>query len=207
MPLKMTPELNNVFRTCNEATLSPKVTHLVTLAAQLARRQGEPAQATLGLSRAAGASLQEISRVACLCSCAAGATVQDTFVNLLRSPRMEATAVTDEIIPTGILPAGILPAAAIGPSQSLDTSVFRTLRLCSSESLDKKTTHLVGLAACLASGCVCARGHIIQARIAGATEEELARCACIASCVAGIRNKFSFLEAVQDVGNCTACAC
>jgi len=202
MPLKMTPELNNVFRTCNEATLSPKVTHLMTLAAQLARRQGEPAQATLELSRAVGASLQEISRVACLCSCAAGATVQDTFVNLLRNPRVEATAAT-----AGILPTGILPAAAIGPSQSLDTSVFRTLRLCSSESLDKKTTHLVGLTACLASGCVCARGHIIQARIAGATEEELARCACIASCVAGIRNKFSFLEAVQDVGNCTACAC
>lgn len=78
---------------------------------------------------------------------------------------------------------------------------------CRERSLDARTTHLVGLASCLAAGCACAEGHIVAGRNAGLSEEELARCACIASCVAGRVNKFRFLEARQNVEGCTACVC
>jgi alkylhydroperoxidase/carboxymuconolactone decarboxylase family protein YurZ len=73
------------------------------------------------------------------------------------------------------------------------------VRACTEESLDQKTTHLVGLAACLVAGCACAEFHIVEGRNAGATEEELARCACIAACVAGRVQQFRFLEARQNV--------
>lgn len=81
------------------------------------------------------------------------------------------------------------------------------LRTCTEESLDAKTTHLVGLAACLVAGCACAEGHIVAGRNAGASEEELSRSACIAACVAGSVHKYRFLEARQNVEGCTECVC
>ena len=92
----------------------------------------------------------------------------------------------------------------------LELGVLQTsepVNTCTEKSLDERTTHLVGLASCLAAGCACAEGHIVAGRKAGLTEEELARCACIASCVAGRVNKFRFLEARQNVEGCEACVC
>jgi alkylhydroperoxidase/carboxymuconolactone decarboxylase family protein YurZ len=85
------------------------------------------------------------------------------------------------------------------PAFSLDESVFRSRRLCTRASLDDRMTHLVGLTACLASGCACASGHIVAARKARATNEELTRCACIAACAAGMQVKYAFLTHQQFV--------
>ncbi len=75
------------------------------------------------------------------------------------------------------------------------------------QALDKKTTHLVQLAACLAAGCRCAAGHIVEARAAKASEAELARVACITSCVAGRVQHWRFIEALQCAEGKKACAC
>jgi alkylhydroperoxidase/carboxymuconolactone decarboxylase family protein YurZ len=220
MPFKMTAELNKVFNTCSEASLSSKDTHLVTLAAQLSRRQADPAISTFELARSSGASIEEINRVACLCACTGGARVQDAYVNLLRGTQETVDPEGGHPTPvpgegrrtTGLaarvgIPSAVLPTVVPLKTHSLDTSLFRSLRLCSTQALDKKTTHLVGLAACLASGCVCAAGHIVEARNAGATDEELARCACIAACVGGMRNKFAFIDALQTAKGCKSCVC
>jgi alkylhydroperoxidase/carboxymuconolactone decarboxylase family protein YurZ len=89
-------------------------------------------------------------------------------------------------------------------AQQLEAKAFHA---CSSKSIDKKTTHLVALAACLASSCECARGHIIEARNAGATPSELARTACIASCIGGLQYKYAFLAHLTSVEHCSACVC
>lgn len=209
MPFKMTAELNKVFSTCSDASLSEKDTQLVTLAAQLARRQGDPSIGTFELARASGATIAELNRVGCLCACAGGARVQDAYMNLLRGPSGEAAVEppTERLAARIGLSSTILTSVIPVETHNLDTSVFRSLRLCSSQALDPKTNHLVGLTACLASGCACAAGHIVEARNAGATDEELARCACIAACVGGLRNKYSYIEAFQAAKGCKACVC
>jgi AhpD family alkylhydroperoxidase len=163
MPLKMTRELDRVFDTCTEETLSAKDTYLVTLAAQLAQGGQTPLSGTLKIGEVTGATQEEIQRVVCLCECTVGPQVNERVAELSVNQLSEP---------------------------------FRT---CTEESLDRKTTHLVSLAACLVAGCACAEYHLVEGRNAGATEEELARCACIAACVAGRVQKFRFLEARQNV--------
>jgi AhpD family alkylhydroperoxidase len=198
MSLRMTKELDKIFETCSSSTLSPKVTNLVALACQLAAGcDRECARESVELAAKSGASHTEINRVACMCACTAGPKVQDTYAAALRSfgelsPSLENARTLDS-------------GAGSQPVQSLDSSLFH--RLCKKDTLDRKTTHLVGLAACLAAGCDCARGHTVAARQAGATEQELARCACVAACVSGIAKKYTFLAALQSVEHCKACVC
>jgi AhpD family alkylhydroperoxidase len=180
MELKITKELNEIFSTCKESSLSPKDTALVTLAARLAAGQQG---AKLGIKSAVkkgGASVEELARVACLSACTACSSVGDNF----------ATA---------------LNAANISGASNL--IVGEKFVGCTMKSLETKTHHLVSLAACLASRCACASGHIIQARNAGATPEQLARTACIAACVSGMKVKYDFLEHMQRTANCRTCAC
>jgi len=150
MELKIDRELNNIFHTCNTSSLSPKDTALVTLAAKLASgHQG----AALGISdsvKKSGASVGELARVACLSACTAGPRVGETFASALKTARLS------------------------GASGVIKGEKFQG---CTMKSLDTKIHHLVSLAACLASGCMCASGHIIQARNAGANQQELARTA------------------------------
>jgi alkylhydroperoxidase/carboxymuconolactone decarboxylase family protein YurZ len=180
MEFKITKELNNIFRTCNTSSLSAKDTALVTLAAKLASgHQG----AALGITdsvKKSGVSVGELARVACLSACTAGPRVGETFASALKTAKLA------------------------GASGLIQGEKFQG---CTMKSLDTKIHHLVSLAACLASGCVCAGGHIVQARNAGATQQELARAACIASCVSGLKAKFEFLAHMQNTANCKACAC
>jgi len=176
MPLKMTRELDKVFETCSEDSLSARETHLITLAAQLAGSGATATNVTAELAIAAGASREELNRVACMAACVAGPAVGDAFAEIRKAT-----------------------SACFGTSEA--SGVFGNFQLCTEESLDARTTHLVGLAACLAAGCVCAEAHVIQARSAGVNEEELARVACIAACQAGLQNKYSFLGARLAVDN------
>ncbi len=75
------------------------------------------------------------------------------------------------------------------------------------QALDKQTYHLVSLAACLASGCPCASGHIVEARKAGVKDQELARAACLAACAAGESSQWRYAEALQCAERQSACAC
>jgi alkylhydroperoxidase/carboxymuconolactone decarboxylase family protein YurZ len=172
----MTRELDRVFEACAEDTLSAKETHLLTLAAQLAGSGATASSVTAELAIGAGASREELNRVACMAACVAGAAIGDAFAEVLKTT-----------------------AACFGTSET--SGVFGNFQLCTEESLDVRTTHLVGLAACLAAGCVCAEAHIIQARSAGINEEELARVACIAACQCGLQNKYSFVQARLAVDN------
>lgn len=185
MSLKMTKELNNIFSTCAEDSLSPKMTHLVSLATHLAAHNETGARDALEFARASGATVEEVYRVGCLCACTAGPRVQDIFLGAMRDAK-----------------PSVVPQA-----YNLDMSVFLSTGICSDNSLDKKTTHLVGLAACLTARCDCAQGHIVEARNAGATDVELARCACIVACTAGLDRKYIYLEALESVKGCKACDC
>lgn len=178
MELKMTKELDRVFSTCKTSTLSPKDTALVTLAARLAAgQQGAKVRAAV---KESGASAEELARVACLAACTSCSSVGDNFASVLRDAKVS------------------------GVSKLIANERFQG---CSMKSLDTKTHHLVSLAACLSSRCACAAGHIIQARNAGATPEELARTACIAACVSGMKVKYDFLAHMQRTANCRTCAC
>jgi AhpD family alkylhydroperoxidase len=178
MELKMTKELDRVFSTCKTSSLSPKDTALVTLAARLAAgQQGAKVRAAI---KESGASPEELGRVACLAACTSCSSVGDNFASVLRDAKVS------------------------GVSKLIAGEKFQG---CSMKSLDTKTHHLVSLAACLSSRCACAAGHIIQARNAGATPEELARTACIAACVSGMKVKYDFLAHMQRTANCRTCAC
>jgi alkylhydroperoxidase/carboxymuconolactone decarboxylase family protein YurZ len=119
----------------------------------------------------------KLHRAACLAACTAGPAVGERFEKVL------------------------LAGKAKGAENA------RKFSACKEETLDKKTHHLVSLAACLASNCECAAGHIIEARNAGATDEELARCACLTACVAGERTKYTFLAQFEAARDCRACDC
>jgi alkylhydroperoxidase/carboxymuconolactone decarboxylase family protein YurZ len=180
MELKINKELNDIFRTCNTSSLSAKDTALVTLAAKLASGH---TGAALGINQSlktSGASVGELARVACLSACTAGPRVGETFASALKKAKITGTS-------------GLIKG--------------EKFQGCTMKSLETKTHHLVSLAACLASGCICAGGHIVQARNAGATQEELARTACIAACASGMKAKFDFLAHTQRTANCKACAC
>jgi len=172
MPVKASKKLNRIFDTCSADTLPPKTTHLITLAAQLARCDASQARESLSLAREAGASFEEIRCAACHSACTSGLTSQSAFVSLLGET------------------AGREPFARV-----------------QAQALDAKTDHLVALAACLASGCDCAAGHIVEARRAGVSEEELARAACIASCVTGRVSHWRFGAALQCAEGKKACVC
>ena len=180
MELKMTKELDNVFRTCKTSSLSPKDTALITLAARLAAGHQGAKLDIAGAVKTGGASAQELARVACLASCTACSSVGDNFASALKAAKIS------------------------GASKLIEGEKFAG---CSMATLETKTHHLVSLAACLASRCVCASGHIIQARNAGATPEQLARTACIAACVSGMKAKYEFLAHTQRTANCRTCAC
>ena len=171
--LKATPQLNKIFTTCSEKTLSPKVTELVRFAAHLANCNSSATGAggSHKAATAAGASQDELLCAACLSACAGGPTTQAAFA---------AVHKTDAAKPFAHVKA---------------------------DALDKKTTHLVSLAACLVSGCECAAGHIVEARLAGAKDEELARAACLAACARGLTAKWRFAAALQCAGAHRACAC
>lgn len=169
MPLKINRQLDRVFDTCSEDRLSDRETHLITLAAQLAGSGATASSVTAELAIAAGASREELNRVACMCACVAGSAIGDAFAEIAQAT-----------------------SACFGTSET--SGAFGNFQLCTEESLDNRMTNLVGLAACLAAGCVCAQAHIIQARNAGITEEELARSACIAACQACNTSTVSFRQ-------------
>jgi hypothetical protein len=185
--MKMTAEMNKVFTTCNLQTLPEKTTHLIEYATHLVSDHADGAFASATLASTHGASVEELTRVACLAACTAGPKVAALHVQVARKVSALAKA-----------------AEGVKPAASLEQGTFHA---CSSKSLDAKTTHLVGLAACLARSCECAKGHIVQARLAHATEAELARVACIASCSGGLSVKYAFLAYRHDVGHCKTCVC
>jgi AhpD family alkylhydroperoxidase len=185
MAFKMTKALDRVFTTCKESSLSPKVTALVTHAAQLACGVSMAPEFAKNIGKNAGVTAEELHRVACLCACTAGPKVLDNYATLLKSAEIKS--------------AGIKGLSKL--------SADRAFQQCTTKTLDAKTTHLVSLAACLASGCSCASGHIVEARNAGATEEEITRAACITACVAGLRTKYNFLAHRESVKGCRACDC
>jgi alkylhydroperoxidase/carboxymuconolactone decarboxylase family protein YurZ len=184
MAFKMTAQLNRVFETCKQDTLDPKTSELIALAVHLVSNHAEGATESVRQAQKHGATAEQMHRVACLSACTAGARVHDLHLRATKD---------------------LGGASGTGSSAlRLEKSAFHA---CSSKSLDKKTMHLVALAACLASHCECARGHIVEARNAGATAAELARCACITSCIGGLQHKYAFLEHLASVENCKACAC
>ncbi len=121
--------------------------------------------------------VSKLHRAACLAACTSGPAVAERFEKVLRAGKVKGAANA------------------------------RKFTACTENTLDKKTHHLVSLAACLASGCECASGHIVEARNAGATEEELARAACLTACVAGERTKYVFLAHLEEMRECRSCAC
>jgi alkylhydroperoxidase/carboxymuconolactone decarboxylase family protein YurZ len=190
--LKMTKELDQVFeaKDCNEKTLTPKITHLVNLAAHLASHNAKAAHRSYTLAGSAGgASVVERHRAACLAACAAGPRVHDTYAGFVPEATKGAGATYD----------------AAEAAATLTASPF--FNLCKEDSLDAKTTHLVSLAACLVTRCACAEGCIVQARNAGATDAELVRVACLTAEAAGMHTKYAFLEAREAVKGVTDCVC
>jgi len=185
MALKMTAELNKIFDTCKLDTLDPKTSAMIALAVHLVSDHASGAAESAKQAHSHGVTAEQLHRVACLCACTAGARVQDLHFRATKD-----------------LPG--MSGSEKGSAQQLEAKAFHA---CSSKSLDKKTTHLVALAACLASSCECARGHIIEARNAGATPSELARTACIASCIGGLQYKYAFLAHLTSVEHCSACVC
>ena len=99
------------------------------------------------------------------------------------------------------------PAAQAVFTKSLKTTAKQPFARVRPDALDKKTLHLVHLAACLSSRCACAAGHIVEARRAGANDKELARVGCLAACVNGLSAKWSFAEALQCAEAKQQCAC
>lgn len=119
-----------------------------------------------------------------------------------------ARASEDELLCAACASACVAgPAAQAVYAKSLKTTAKRPFARVKPDALDKKTLHLVHLAACLASRCACAAGHIVEARRAGATEQELARVGCLAACVSGFSAKWSFAEALQCAEAKQQCAC
>lgn len=185
MALKMTAQLNKIFETCKQDSLDPKTSELIRLAVHLVIDHAQGATESARQAHKLGATAEHLHRVACLAACTAGARVHDLHFRATKDlPGISATGAS----------------AAL----QLEKNAFQA---CSSKSLDKKTTHLVGLAVCLASACECARGHIVEARNAGASPAELARTACITSCIAGLQHKYNFLAHLTSVEHCNACAC
>jgi AhpD family alkylhydroperoxidase len=180
MRFTMTKKLDKIFETCNQKSLSPKETALVAHAAQISAGVKDTKQISQFVSKEARISAEELHRVACLSACTAGPKVLETYAAVLK---------------------------ASGSAESKRFAADASFRACSAKTLDERTTHLVGLAACLASACDCASGHIVAARRAGVTDEQLARAACVASCVAGSRVKYDYLFHLQSVKTCKACAC
>ena len=119
----------------------------------------------------------KLHRAACLAACTSGPAVAERFAKVARAGKLK----------------GATTAAKFSA--------------CNDQTLEKKTHHLVSLAACLASACECASGHIVQARNAGATDEELARTACLTACVAGERTKYAFLAHLEEMRECRSCVC
>lgn len=107
--------------------------------------------------------------------------------------------------------AACYAACTVGPSVEDDYArVSGTKRAFAGKverALDEKTTHLVGLTACLTAGCDCAAGHIVQARNAGASREEIARAACISACVGGRVNHWRFVDAAECAQGQKECVC
>ena len=170
--LKASSKLNRIFEACEEDTLSPKVTELVRLAAQLASPDAARSGASaLKRATAAGVSTDELACAACASACVAGPAVEAVYAKSLKTRSKT-------------------PFAKVRP-----------------DAFDKKTLHLVYLSACLASRCACAAGHIVEARRAGVTEQQLARVGCLAACACGLSAKWSFAEALQCAEGAQQCAC
>ena len=184
MAFKMTADLDKIFDKCKEDSLDPKTSELIALAVHLVSDNADGATESARQAHKQGVTAEQLHRVACLCACTSGIRVHDLHFRATKD-----------------LPG--MPGSKAA-SQRLEKNAFH---LCSAKSLDKKTTHLVALAACLAADCACARGHIVEARNAGATAAELARCACITSCVGGLRYKYAFIEYLSSVEHCKACVC
>jgi AhpD family alkylhydroperoxidase len=202
-------EYDAVFDRCSEDSLSPKLTHLITLACHLSACRCDAATRSFETAVSVGASLEELNLTACLCSCAAGPMAQDNYLDVVRSARANGRA--GKALQNLSFGVGGLRQVGV-PSRgeeaySLDQNIFDSAKVCTEDALDKKSYHLVSLAACLVTRCSCAAGHIVEARNAGATLEEIARCACVASCVGGLGNKYFFLESLSSVVDCRACDC
>jgi alkylhydroperoxidase/carboxymuconolactone decarboxylase family protein YurZ len=177
---------NDVFGTCKENTLDAKTSEMIRYAVHLVNGNAPGAAQSAQKAHAAGLSAAQLHRVACLSACSAGIHIQGLNAAALNTvPGFAAPVPAAAPVP----PAAPVPAAAT-PIQ-LQKGAFNA---CSSTQLDTKTTHLVALAACLASRCACAQGHILAARAAGASDAELARSACIAACTGGLHSKISFAQ-------------
>lgn len=78
---------------------------------------------------------------------------------------------------------------------------------CTEKTLDDKTHHLVSLAVCLVSNCACASGHLIRLHELKVDEAIVHRAACLAACEGGLRVKYSYIEHLENVKNCSTCVC
>ena len=130
MALKMTAELNKIFETCKSDTLDPNTSELIALAVHLVTDHAQGATESARQAHKQGITAEQLHRVACLCACTAGARVEKYAL-----PRDERYTGNGRV-----------------RSWSRPTPQKNAFHACSSKSLDKKTTHLVALAACLASG-------------------------------------------------------
>jgi len=180
--LNAAPQLDRIFSTCSESTLTAKVTELVRLSSHLASRNCVETLIRPALENAfkAGASENEVLCAACLGACVGGPAAEAAFVEARRTQSAKS---------------------------GHETASARPFARVQTEALDERTRHLVGLAACLVTGCECAAGHIVEARQAGANNEELARAACLAACASGLTAKWRFVAALQCAEQHELCAC
>jgi alkylhydroperoxidase/carboxymuconolactone decarboxylase family protein YurZ len=212
----MTAELNRKFDTCNEKALSPKITHLVNLAAHLASNNAKAAHQTFAVAKAVGASDEELHYVACLATCTGGPQVHDTYAEVVlaatgrplhHSEPAKSSRTSAEVQLADVQRFESAIAAVSQGATDVTVTAFTALNLCTEKSLDEKTTHLVSLAACLATRCACAEGCIVKARNAGASDEEIVRVGCLTACATGLAQKYAFLEAYQAVETVKECVC
>jgi len=91
------------------------------------------------------------------------------------------------------------------PGDRADANLYG---VCSDKTLDQKTFHLVSLAVCLATNCMCASGHIVRLKELKASEASIHRAACIAAEECGLTAKYSYVQHLENVRNCTVgCVC
>jgi alkylhydroperoxidase/carboxymuconolactone decarboxylase family protein YurZ len=193
MTLKLTKDLEAIFSTCSESTLSAKTTQLINVAAHLGRENDVGAGDSASLAIAQGATLEEVAAVACSAACAGGPQVQDAYFRMARAAEQRNRP---------LVAFQISASVAEEPSaHSLDASIFQSRNLCTADSLDRKTALLVDLAACLVARCDCASGLMVQAQAEGATPQEIARVGCLVACAGGLDKKYVFLTALQNTEN------
>jgi alkylhydroperoxidase/carboxymuconolactone decarboxylase family protein YurZ len=78
---------------------------------------------------------------------------------------------------------------------------------CTDRTLDEKVHHLVSLAVCLVSSCACASGHLVRLKELKVDEASINRAACLAACEGGLNVKYTYIEHLRNVEQCSTCVC